>query len=141
MARRVVLGLLYVLAVGLLLGATGYAQTETARLQGTITDPSGGVVVGATVTVTNTETGRVATSQTNDRGYYVVPALPAGHYHIDVTQKGFDKETRDFELQVAQIDHRLREDALDAGLDRLDGRIGVKRDVLRGHPVVRGHHE
>jgi len=103
MARRVVLGLLYVLAVGLLLGATGYAQTETARLQGTITDPSGGVVVGATVTVTNTETGRVATSQTNDRGYYVVPALPAGHYHIDVTQKGFDKETRDFELQVAQV--------------------------------------
>lgn len=103
MARRALLGMLAVLAVVLLLGTTSYAQTETARLQGTITDPSGGAVVGATVTATNVGTGRVATEQSNDQGYYVISGLPAGNYRLEVAQPGFEKVSRNFELQVSQI--------------------------------------
>jgi hypothetical protein len=55
--------------LGLLFGTLCTAQTETARLQGTITDPSGAVVVGATVTATNVSTGRTSEAQTNDSGY------------------------------------------------------------------------
>lgn len=79
------------------------AQGDTARLQGTITDPSGAAVSGATVTVTSVDTGKVTTTTSDTLGYYTVPALPAGHYSVDIEQKGFKKLSRTLELQVAQI--------------------------------------
>ncbi len=93
------IALLFAVAVG----SICFAQTDTARLQGTVTDPNGAAIVKAKVAVTNTGTGRVSTAETNDQGYYVVPALPAGQYHMDVAQQGFEKSSRDFELQVSQI--------------------------------------
>ena len=83
--------------------AASFAQTETARLEGTVTDPSGAPVAAVGVTVTSVETGRVSTSQTNDQGFYVVPALPPGHYKMDVAKAGFETVSRDFELQISQI--------------------------------------
>jgi len=80
-----------------------FAQTDTARLQGTITDPNGGAVNGASVTVKSIETGRTTPTSTNELGYYTVPALPPGNYRIEITQKGFKKEVRELELQVAQV--------------------------------------
>src|SRR5580704_3090410 len=94
---------LFVLSLAVAMASICSAQTVTARLTGTITDPNGAAVVGATVSITNTATGQVSTAQTNDQGYYVVPALTPGQYHEEVTQKGFDKVNRDFELQVSQI--------------------------------------
>lgn len=79
------------------------AQTDTARLQGTITDPQGAAVTSATVTVTDKDTGRPVVVQTNTDGFYVAPALPAGHYNVVVEKSGFEKASQDFELQVAQI--------------------------------------
>jgi len=79
------------------------AQSDTARLQGTVTDPQGAAVNGATVTVTNTGTGRQSTVTTNELGYYSVAALPPGYYRVEITQKGFKKVSRELELQVAQL--------------------------------------
>jgi len=79
------------------------AQSDTARLQGTVTDSQGGAVVGAVVTVTSVETGRVSTATTNELGYYTVSALPPGNYKAEITQKGFKKISRTLELQVAQV--------------------------------------
>jgi hypothetical protein len=79
------------------------AQSDTARLQGTITDPQGSAVNGAVVNVTSVETGRLTTATTNELGYYTVSALPAGNYKVEVTQKGFKKISRTLELQVAQV--------------------------------------
>jgi hypothetical protein len=81
----------------------GYAQGDTARLQGTVTDVQGAAVAGANLTVTSTGTGRTVSVTTNDLGYYTVSALPAGHYRVEVTQKGFKKVSRELDLQVAQI--------------------------------------
>ena len=81
----------------------GFAQGDTARLQGTITDPSGAAVVAAKVTVTNIDTGRIVTVQTNELGYYSVPALPPGNYRVDISQQGFKSVSRTLELQVAQV--------------------------------------
>ena len=55
------------------------AQSDTARLQGTVTDPQGNAVAGAAVNVTSVETGRLSTATTNELGYYTVSALPPGH--------------------------------------------------------------
>lgn len=80
-----------------------FAQSDTARLSGTVTDQQGAAVGGASVTVTSTGTDRQSAAVTNDLGYYSVSALPAGNYHVEVSQKGFKKTARDFELQVAQL--------------------------------------
>lgn len=94
---------LFVVGFAGVVASVCFAQTDTARLQGTVTDPNGAIVVKATVTVTNKGTARVSTAETNDQGYYVVPALPAGQYHVEVAQQGFEKSSRDFELQVSQV--------------------------------------
>ncbi len=104
------------------------AQTETARLQGTITDPSGAVVVGATVTATNISTGRTSDAQTNDSGYYVLSALPAGQYSVEVKQTGFDTLTRQLELQVSQV-------AL-ADFQLTVGQVASTVTISEGSPVV-----
>ncbi|HTP70346.1 MAG TPA: carboxypeptidase-like regulatory domain-containing protein, partial [Dongiaceae bacterium] len=97
--QRIVLSLLLVAGSSVSL----FAQSDTARLQGTITDAQGAAIKGATITVTSKETGRPSTVASNDLGYYSVSALPAGNYHVEVSQKGFKKVTRDLELQVAQL--------------------------------------
>jgi hypothetical protein len=81
----------------------GFAQSDTARLQGTITDQGDAAVVGATITVKDSGTGRVATVVSNETGFYTVSALPPGHYRIEVEQKGFKKAVRELDLQIAQI--------------------------------------
>ncbi|HUJ33102.1 MAG TPA: TonB-dependent receptor [Candidatus Acidoferrum sp.] len=96
--HRIVLFLIFVTMAG-----ACFAQTDTARLQGTITDPQGAAVAGATVTVTNVDTGRVVPVQTNTDGFYVAAALPAGHYNVVVEKSGFQKATQNLELQLAQV--------------------------------------
>jgi hypothetical protein len=97
--------LIVLLALVFLLSCTtiNQAQTDTARLQGTITDAQGAVVNGASITVTNVGTGRSVTVQSSGAGDYSVPALPPGHYKIEVKLQGFKAVTQEITLQVSQI--------------------------------------
>lgn len=61
----------------------------TASISGTVTDPSGAVVAGATVTATNIDTGVATTQTTNASGFYSFQSLALGNYTIDVNQTGF----------------------------------------------------
>jgi hypothetical protein len=72
----------------LMFSATVFAQT-TAKVLGTVTDPSGAAVVGAKVTVKNAARGIERTAQTNDTGTYEVDALPPGTYEVQVQMNGF----------------------------------------------------
>jgi len=80
-----------------------FAQTDTARLTGTITDPGGAVISGATVTVRNLGTQRVVTVQSGGDGNYVVVALPPGPYEVKVQQTGFKMITQNITLQTQQV--------------------------------------
>jgi hypothetical protein len=64
-------------------------QTVTGTITGLVTDPSGAVVVGATVTAQNTATGVRTTAQTNDVGVYSIRFLPIGTYTLTVQATGF----------------------------------------------------
>src|SRR5215471_7658450 len=65
------------------------AQSERARIIGTVSDPQGAVLPGARVTVTNVATG-IATQTTSDRdGYYQALELPIGTYKVKVEHEGF----------------------------------------------------
>src|SRR5262249_41687632 len=66
----------------------------TASMSGTVTDPSGAVVVGAMVTATNTDTGIAQRQPTNGQGFYSFASLPLGHYELQVAQSGFQSIRR-----------------------------------------------
>jgi hypothetical protein len=94
---------IFVLGVVLCLAGLALAQTDTARLIGTITDPTGAVLPNASVAVTNSGTGRTVTAQTSSSGQYTVNALSAGKYHVAVTAPGFTTSTADITLEVSQV--------------------------------------
>src|SRR5256714_7478305 len=65
------------------------AQTIRGTLTGTVTDSSGAVVPGATVTVTNAATGIADSAVTNQQGSYTLPLLQPGTYQAVVDLPGF----------------------------------------------------
>ena len=69
--------------------AATHAATVASGISGLVTDPSGAVVVGATIQVKSAETGITETQQTNAEGFYAFLDLPPGHYDIEVRQSGF----------------------------------------------------
>ena len=80
------------------------AQNINATLNGTVTDPSGAVVPGATVVVHNQDTNTDRTVQTNATGDYTVPFLPVGVYTITVKASGFkDSVAQDVGLHVGEL--------------------------------------
>jgi len=85
--------LLRTLALGFLImtftAGVATAQQSTADLSGRVTDSSGGVLPGATVTATQTATGLVRSTVTDDAGAYLFPDLPTGPYRLEVSLSGF----------------------------------------------------
>ena len=67
------------------------AQTTGGILNGTISDPAGAVVPGATITATNLGTNAQYHANTTSAGLYVFPDLPAGTYSVTVEMAGFSK--------------------------------------------------
>jgi hypothetical protein len=76
-----------VLAAGM--GTHAWAQFTTARLGGTVVDPSGAGLPGAQVTVKDELTSYTRDTTTNTSGEYLFPSLPVGMYQITVTMSGF----------------------------------------------------
>jgi hypothetical protein len=74
---------------GLVPTPAAWAQVATAELNGRVTDESGAVLPGATVTVTQTATGLVRTVVTESNGAYLISNLPTGPYRLEVMLQGF----------------------------------------------------
>jgi len=105
---------------------TAAAQRTTASVRGTVTDSSKALVPGATVTITNQDTGFARTTVSDSDGVFTVTELPNGRYTIVVTLQGFKTATRtevvlnvaddrkiDFELAPGAVteDVRVQADA------------------------------
>jgi hypothetical protein len=91
-----------ILAACLLLVTTAMAQTTiaTGSIQGTITDPSGAVVSGAKVTISNKSTGQVINLTTSSAGAYSSGALSPGSYTVRVEHAGFRTVELNLTVQV-----------------------------------------
>jgi Carboxypeptidase regulatory-like domain len=74
--------------------AVAIAQISTATVVGTVYDPSGNVVPGATINIVNESTNEVRTSITEANGQFVVPYLRVGTYSVTVDAQGFTKFVR-----------------------------------------------
>ena len=90
----------------------GWGQEVTASITGTITDPRGAALPGATVTATSQERGETYTALTNDTGLYRIAQLPVGSYTVKVEKSGFSLASYpSFVLtlnQVARIDIAMK---------------------------------
>src|SRR6185436_16377060 len=73
----------------MLMTATGAWAQATAELNGRVTDASGAVLPGVTVTATQTDTGFTRTVVTEVAGSYVMPNLPTGPYRLEASLQGF----------------------------------------------------
>lgn len=82
---------------------SAFSQVNTGSISGTVTDPSNASVAGASVTLTNEETGVKLTSTTTAAGQYLFTSLQRGRYSIEVTAAGFKKTERTgLELRVGE---------------------------------------
>jgi hypothetical protein len=82
-----------------------FAQTDvsTATLKGTVTDPTGAVVVGATVTAKSVERGTTRVVQSNTEGLYQIPSLQPGSYQLRIEAQGFETAiVNNLQLNVGQ---------------------------------------
>lgn len=80
-----------ILSLSLAALALTAAAQNNATLQGTVTDPSGAAVPGATVTVLNQATGVSRQTQTTNTGFYQVAQLIPGEYTVTIEKSGFQK--------------------------------------------------
>ena len=83
--------------------AASWAQTANGAITGTVLDPTGAAVAGATVTATNRETGAVSKATSTSTGLYEFPSLQPGTYDVTFAAKGFAVSTAlGIEVQAVQ---------------------------------------
>jgi Carboxypeptidase regulatory-like domain/TonB dependent receptor len=125
---RTTLGGIFAVFAGLALALPCSGQTF-GQITGLVTDASGGVVLGAAVTVTNPQTGATRAELTNAAGIYNVPNLLPGVYNVKAEMQGFQTALRSgVELQVGQtarLDFQLQV-----------GQVGQTIEVTTGAPLL-----
>ncbi|HEV2323879.1 MAG TPA: carboxypeptidase regulatory-like domain-containing protein [Terracidiphilus sp.] len=125
---RNLLRVLPIAALALLLLPVAHAQFR-ASLRGTVTDPSGAVVPGATVTLIDKDTGAGTAAVSNSSGIYTFNGLPPAHYQIKVVRSGFQTKvlsnvqiipeqanTVNIVMQVGKVQQTVTVSALTLGL-------------------------
>ncbi len=83
-----------VVAALLLTAVPLFGQAPVGGLTGSVTDPNGAVVPGATVTLTRADTGFSRNVTTDAGGRYLLPSLPPGEYEVKVNAQGFSAQAK-----------------------------------------------
>jgi carboxypeptidase family protein len=96
----------------LLVASGAYAQSDRGTITGTVVDPDGGVVPGASVVAENPENGARYETVTTQTGNYTLPEVPVGTYNLNVELTGFGRFRQEgiriFVGQTARIDAKLQ---------------------------------
>src|SRR6516165_10845422 len=95
--------LLVLIALACLVETAAVSQTNFGQINGTVTDPSGTEISGATIVLHSLETSAERQVASNSTGSYVIPTVPPGRYSLTVTAPGFQTfKVSDFPLQSAE---------------------------------------
>lgn len=97
-----------------LLPAVVAAQTHRASVRGTVSDPNGAGVAGATVRIRNNATDVIRETTSGEAGEYAISSLPAGTYELTVEVTNFKKQVQTIELLVNE--ERRNNVTLDVGV-------------------------
>src|SRR2546426_2199454 len=99
LTKRTLIAILFC-SVAFFISPLLYGQAN-GSFSGTVSDKTGSVISGATVTITSQGTGLSRETKTDDTGHYLTPLLPVGNYTIRVNSQGFKTiEQTDIRLQV-----------------------------------------
>jgi hypothetical protein len=121
-----------------LLCPVGQAQVTNGDIVGTAFDPSGAVLVGVNVTVTNRATGFVRSVTSNESGNFLLAALPVGHYGVKAEARGFkaysvadaalaegDRLRIDLHMEVGQVTESVNVEAQTPALQADSSSLGT----------------
>src|SRR5260370_20690523 len=118
---------------------------NTGEIRRTVTDTSGAVVAGATVTLSNIDTGETKDFVTNQDGIYDTVSTPAGNYNVTFTAKGFKKLVRgpftlnvdviteNASLEVGAISETVT--VTDSGVPLLDTETGYQGTIFENQSI------
>ncbi len=134
------------LVVSLLLGAAVIGFAQTATVNGVVADSSQAVIAGASVTITNLDTGLRREAHTNETGSYTFPLLPVGRYRVEAAVSGFSPQSHpevklDVE-QVVRLDFTLKPGAVSETVDvassaaLLDSETSTVGQVISNKSIV-----
>jgi len=98
--------LVVMFALFLMCVAPAFGQSDRGTVTGTVKDPSGAVVVNATVTATNLASGEVRTATSGDEGSYTLPELKADVYRLTAEAAGFKTSTIEDVKVAVQVTRR-----------------------------------
>src|SRR3954466_13494666 len=127
---RVVLGLAAACLASLLTTTPTFGQSTTATVRGTVEDPSGGILPGANVTMTNTGTRAVQTTVTDERGQYLFSGLFPGTYDLKVELSGF-KTYEQKAVPISPNDTRGIDVRLDVGQQTETVTVTAQSEVIQ----------
>ena len=112
-------------------------SASTGTVAGTVTDPSGAAVAGATITLTDKATSTTRTASTNENGRYILVDVPAGTYDFTVSKQGFrisrltgqtvnvgSALTLNVSLEVGSVSESVEVTATNAELQTLNATVG-----------------
>jgi len=130
--------LLLAIAVAVLVPLCNAQTAATGAISGTVTDPSGAVVAGAKVSVTNEATGGTLTVLSTNTGRYLVPLLSPGSYRVDVTKESFKVSTYP-NIIVAVTETRSLNLALQVGTVSESIQVEASAQQLQTESSALGH--
>jgi hypothetical protein len=120
---------LFLLLIGGLFATTALAQTATGEVNGTVTDPNGGAVPGATVKLVNQATKIETEATTNQNGYFAFVNLRPAAYVLFVEAKGFKRaQTPTFDVNVTE--------AVSQNVKLIVGEVSEVVEVIAGAELV-----
>ncbi|MFN8095729.1 MAG: TonB-dependent receptor [Vicinamibacteria bacterium] len=125
-------------------GTPAWAQKTVGEVRGTVADTSGAVLPGATVTLTNVNTGYTRDVATDAKGDFVFPVVDPGSYRVDVTLQGFRKYSQMLsvsalqtasilpKLEVGGLQEAVEVTAVTEGVNTTSGGVtqNLKKEVL-----------
>jgi hypothetical protein len=118
-----------------------HAQTETSTIRGSVTDPSGAVVPGASVRLIDDDRGLQTEVATGNGGFYTFPTVRPGHYHMEAEKSGFklarvtgitlnvlDNLEQNFRLDVGSVSDSITVRASAINVNTTDGTVSTVVD-------------
>src|SRR5579872_5226826 len=143
--RKHLLGALSAL-FAILIPAVLVAQSTTGSFQGNVVGPDGASVPNANISIRNTGTGQIRSTNTNTQGEYVAPLLPPGTYDVSVDVSGFQKLQKtgiqlqvnenariDFKLQISSVQESV---TVEGAVSLVDTRDAAVKQVIGDKQIV-----
>ncbi len=138
LSKRSLFGIGFLLCLLALAPSALFSQSaSTGTVQGTVTDPSGAAVAGATITLTDKATSTTRAASTNENGRFILVDVPAGTYDFTVSKQGFrisrltgqtvnvgSALTLNVALEVGSVSESVEVTATNAELQTLNATVG-----------------